>query len=59
MTTTKKRTATSGGDDFRTGEGLRALLIRLHQACRGAWRSDPRAGELMEFTADRYVALAR
>ena len=44
MTTTKKRTATSGGDDFRTGEGLRALLIRLHQAGRGVWRSDPRAG---------------
>lgn len=34
MTTTKKRTATGGGDDFRTGEGLRALLIRLHQAGR-------------------------
>ena len=59
MTTTKKRTATGGGDDFRTGEGLRALLIRLHQAGRGAWRADPRAGELMEFTADRYAALAR
>jgi len=59
MTTTKKRTATGGGDDFRTGEGLRALLIRLHQAGRGAWRADPRAGELMEFTADKYAALAR
>ncbi|MFT8396157.1 hypothetical protein [Propionibacterium sp.] len=48
-----------GDDDFRTGEGLRALLTRLHELGRGAWRHDPAAGELMAFTAQKYAALAR
>ncbi|MCI1788046.1 MAG: hypothetical protein LKI58_08275 [Actinomyces sp.] len=51
--------APHGGDDFRTGEGLRALLTRLHQAGPGAWRRDPAAAELMAFTAEKYAALAR
>lgn len=50
--------APHGGDDFRTGEGLRALLTRLHQQGPGAWRRDPAAAELMAFTAEKYAALA-
>lgn len=44
---------------FKTSEGLRALLIRLHREGEGAWRRDPEATALMEYTAARYVALAR
>lgn len=51
--------APHGGDDFRTGEGLRALLTRLHTQGAGAWRRDPVAAELMAFTAEKYAALAR
>lgn len=40
-----------------TPEGLRALLIRLHQSGPGAWR-DPEAAELMRYTAARYRPLA-
>jgi hypothetical protein len=59
MTSTTTNAVPSGGDDFRTGEGLRALLTRLHELGRGAWRHDPAAGELMAFTAQKYAALAR
>lgn len=44
---------------FETPEGLRALLIRLHESGPGAWRSDREAAELMRYTADRYRRLAR
>lgn len=44
---------------FKTPEGLRALLIRLHKAGPGAWRSDREAAELMRYTAERYRRLAR
>lgn len=44
---------------FKTPEGLRALLIRLHEAGPGAWRSDREAAELMRYTAERYRRLAR
>lgn len=44
---------------FRTPEGLRALLIRLHEAGPGAWRSDREAAELMRYMAERYRRLAR
>ena len=44
---------------FETPEGLRALLIRLHDAGPGAWRSDRQAAELMRYTAERYRRLAR
>lgn len=44
---------------FETPEGLRALLIRLHEAGPGAWRSDREAAELMRYTAERYRRLAR
>ncbi|WP_454150859.1 hypothetical protein [Microbacterium lacticum] len=44
---------------FENSENLRALLIRLHNAGRGAWRSDPDAAALMEHAATKYAALAR
>ena len=47
----------SGG--FESPEGLRALLIRLHDAGPGAWRGDREAAELMRFTATKYRPLAR
>jgi hypothetical protein len=56
--TTTSTAVPHGGDDFRTGEGLRALLTRLHQQGAGAWRRDPTAAELMAFTAEKYSALA-
>ena len=59
MTSTPQHTATRGEDDFRTGEGLRTLLMRLHELGRGAWRHDPVADELMTFTSEKYAALAR
>lgn len=46
-------------EDFRTSEGLRTLLHRLHQAGPGAWNHDPVAAELMQFTAEKYRALAQ
>ncbi len=45
-------------EDYRSSEGLRALLHRLHSAGRGAWEQDPVAGELMAFAAEKYAALA-
>ena len=44
---------------FEDSEALRALLNRLHDAGRGAWRDDPEAGALMRHAADKYAALAR
>ncbi|MFV4913128.1 exopolyphosphatase [Microbacterium lacticum] len=44
---------------FESPEGLRALLIRLHEAGPGAWRGDWEAAELMRYTAERYRRLAR
>lgn len=44
---------------FTRSEGLRALLVRLHEAGPGAWRDDPEAAELMAFTTQKYAALAR
>jgi hypothetical protein len=45
-------------EDYRSSEGLRALLNRLHAAGRGAWERDPAAAELMAFAAEKYAALA-
>ncbi len=42
-----------------TTEGLRALLIRLHESGPGAWRGDREAAELMRYTAVKYQPLAR
>ncbi|WP_424960876.1 hypothetical protein [Leucobacter weissii] len=44
---------------FEDSEALRALLTRLHDAGRGAWRDDPEAAALMRHAADKYAALAR
>jgi hypothetical protein len=44
---------------FEDSEALRALLTRLHEAGRGAWRDDPEAAALMRHAADKYAALAR
>jgi len=44
---------------FRTPEGLRALLERLHDDGNGAWRRDVDVAALMEYTAGRYASLAR
>jgi len=44
---------------FATSEGLRVLLIRLHDAGPGAWRSDPEAAALMQYTIRKYAGLAR
>lgn len=52
-------TADPGGEDYTTGEGLRALLGRLHKEGQGAWRTDPTAARLMTYAADKYAALAR
>lgn len=52
-------TADPGGEDYTTGEGLRALLGRLHEDGPGAWRTDPTAARLMAYAADKYAALAR
>ncbi|MCA0437823.1 MAG: hypothetical protein LCH98_15305 [Actinobacteria bacterium] len=49
----------TGGEDFTTGEGLRALLHRLHRAGQGAWQHDPYAAALMAYTAQKYAPLAR
>ncbi|MGC0142678.1 MULTISPECIES: hypothetical protein [Micrococcales] len=44
---------------FEDSEALRALLNRLHEAGKGAWRNDPEAAALMRHAADKYAALAR
>lgn len=44
---------------FVDSEGLRALLTRLHEAGRGAWRDDPEAAALMRHAAEKYAGLAR
>lgn len=51
--------AGSTSHEFQSPEGLRALLIRLHDAGPGAWRADREAAELMRYTAARYRRLAR
>ncbi|MFZ2427184.1 MAG: hypothetical protein WAW71_03485 [Propioniciclava sp.] len=53
--------AQAGTTDYglATPEGLRALLIRLHESGPGAWRADHEAAELMRYTAARYRPLAR
>ncbi len=57
MTTTT--TTDPAGEDYTSGEGLRALLNRLHDAGPGAWERDPVAAELMTYAADKYTPLAR
>ena len=54
-----QRTRLARPAGFESPEGLRALLIRLHEAGAGAWQRDRDAAELMRYTADRYRRLAR
>ncbi len=51
--------AGSASHGLDTADGLRALLIRLHEAGPGAWRVDREAADLMRYTAIRYRPLAR
>ncbi|WP_426936333.1 exopolyphosphatase [Brevibacterium sp. LE-L] len=51
--------AGSASHGFESPEGLRALLIRLHEAGPGAWQDDREAAELMRYAAVRYQRLAR
>ena len=51
MTTTTTPSGEFEAEDFTTGEGLRALLHRLHTGGEHAWVNDPAARDLMEFTA--------
>ena len=51
------RPAPSADHEFTTGEGLRALLERLHGAGAGAWQGDADVDALMAFTIDRYAPL--
>ncbi|QIM18690.1 hypothetical protein G7066_08845 [Leucobacter coleopterorum] len=44
---------------FETPEGLRALLIRLHETGRGSWQHDAEAHDLAHYTAHRYARLAK
>lgn len=57
-TSTMSETSGRPAEDYRTSEGLRALLKRLHAAGRGAWEHDPVVAELMTFAAEKYAALA-
>ena len=59
MTTTTHHDDGETVEDFTTGEGLRTLLTRLHEAGEGAWASDPVARELMAYAAQKYTPLAR
>ena len=59
MTTTTNPSTESEHEDFTTSEGLRALLNRLHAGGEDTWVHDPVARDLMEFTAEKYKALAR
>lgn len=45
--------------DFTTGEGLRTLLTRIHEAGHEAWRTDREVAALMDYTATKYAPLAR
>ena len=51
--------AGSANHGFESPDGLRALLIRLHESGPGAWQGDREAAELMRYTAARYQRLAR
>lgn len=57
MTTTTKHIRP--GEDFTTSEGLRQVLIRLHEAGPTSWEHDRTAGALVAYAADKYAALAR
>ena len=53
---TTPSTPDPANSDFRTSEGLRALLEHLAEH---GWRNNPQAKELLEFAAERFAPLAR
>ena len=55
----KRSTHQNNDSSFKSSEGLRALLERLHQDNGAGWRDDSEAAALMRHAADRYAALAR
>lgn len=55
----QRSTALNSDSSFKSPEGLRALLERLHQNDGVGWRSDSEAAALMRHSAARYAALAR
>lgn len=55
-TTTTHPANGRAAEDYRTSDGLRALLNRLHAAGKHAWEHDPVAAELMQFAAEKYAA---
>lgn len=50
---------TGAPQGFEHSEGLRTLLIRLHEEGQWAWRHDPVVAALMQHAATKYAALAR
>jgi hypothetical protein len=56
---TTSTTPSTHGEDFTTSEGLRQVLIRLHEAGPTSWEHDHTAGALVSYAADKYAALAR
>ncbi|SDL38618.1 hypothetical protein [Microbacterium azadirachtae] len=55
-----QKSQTSGAQrGFEHSEGLRTLLIRLHEEGRWEWRHDPEVAALMRHAARKYAALAR
>ncbi|KAB1641397.1 hypothetical protein [Gulosibacter chungangensis] len=45
--------------EFTTSEGLRRLLLRLHEAGPHAWQQDREAAALLEYVIEKYGRLAR
>lgn len=53
------REHTTPNENFTSGEGLRALLLRLRDSEPGIWHQDPEARALLEYIATRYERLCR
>lgn len=58
MTTKTATAAPDGPENYRSSEGLRALLRRLHEGGTNAWKHDPVAAELMAYACEKYAPLA-
>ncbi|MGE9809679.1 hypothetical protein [Janibacter sp. G1551] len=58
MTTKTAIAAPDGPENYRSSEGLRALLCRLHEGGQSAWKHDPVAAELMVYACEKYAPLA-
>lgn len=57
--TTTTTTPLAPSEDFTTSEGLRRLLIRLHEAGPTSWEHDRTADALVAYAAEKYAGLAR